>query len=89
MQVARNASILVAFGLAFCGAMAGGVRLLPNVRQHAGGTRGSGKLTSTPVSMPTTTSVSPPAPCALVQFRRVRYTHRDGGSQRLDELSLA
>jgi hypothetical protein len=76
MQVVRNASNLVAFGLAFGGAMAGGVdtptRLLPNVRQQTGGSQGSGKLTSTPASTPTSTPT----------IHRVRYTARGSSSDR-------
>ena len=70
MQVERNASNLAAFGLAFSGAMAGGVdapsRPLPNDRPQTGGTQASGNLTSAPA----------PAPTSTPTIRRVRYTAR-------------
>jgi hypothetical protein len=76
MQVVRNDSDLVTLGLAFGGAMAGGVdapsRLLPNVRQQTDGTQGSGKLTSAPASTPTSTPT----------IHRVRYTARGSSSDR-------
>ena len=70
MQVARNASILVAFRLAFNGAMAGAIHALascPTIAHRRAAHKPAGTRTSAPA----------PAPTSTPTIRRVRYTARE------------